>query len=57
MEEPILTSDLMLGSLSSFNGQESLTPVFDAPPVEDGVGEVAEEGHSDEVPSQTSLAE
>jgi hypothetical protein len=57
MEEPILTSDLTLRSLSSFNGQESLTPAFDAPLVEDGVGEVAEEGPGDEVPSQTSLAE
>jgi hypothetical protein len=40
MEEPILTSDLTLGSLGSFEGQESLTPTFDAPLAEDRVEEV-----------------
>jgi hypothetical protein len=58
MGDPILTQDLDLGSLVSFQEQESLTltPTFDAPPADDGAGEVVEDAAGTEIPSEASLA-
>jgi hypothetical protein len=57
IEEPILTGELSLGSLASYQEQERLTPSFDAPPPDDGAGEVLEDLPMDDVPLEASLAE
>jgi hypothetical protein len=56
MEDQIGTSDLLLGSLASFKSKENLTPKFDDVMVEAGAGEVMDDVHAEEVPSETSLA-
>jgi hypothetical protein len=56
MEDQIGTSDLLLGSLANFDNKENLTPKFDDVMVEAGVGEVMDNVHAEEVPSETSLA-
>jgi hypothetical protein len=56
MEDQIGTSDLLLGSLASFDSKENLTPKFDDVMVEAGAGEVMDDVHAEEVPSETSLA-
>jgi hypothetical protein len=57
MEEPMLTRELSLGSLVSYQGQERLIPSFDMPPFDDGAGEVLEDPPTDDIPSEASLAE
>jgi hypothetical protein len=53
--DPFLTQDLDLGSLTSFQNQESLTLTFDAPPADNRASEVDDDALGTEIPSEASL--
>jgi hypothetical protein len=56
MEEPILSGDLSLGSLPSFDYQVNLTLKFNDQHADDGVEEVMEEVPAEDVLAETNLA-
>jgi hypothetical protein len=55
MEHQIGTNDLLLGSLANFESKENMMPKFDDVMVEASAGEVMDDVHTKEVPSETSL--